>query len=225
MFLIPRFDFSAVTDHWQFLLQGLVVTLEVCALGMLLATALGLAVAVLRIYGGKTVDRGLGFVVDVMRSIPLLALMVWVFYALPVLVNGEMSPFLAGVISLGVQYAAFMSEVFRAGLGSISPGQRLAALALGMTPFQALYRVIVPQAAVRMLPPMGSQLVSLIKDSSLLYGIAVAELMHQAATLNGLYARPFEIFTAIAIVYVVLTYPVTLGVNAVYRRLVPLTAG
>lgn len=222
---MPHLDFEVAVQNLPFLIQGAVVSVQVALLGMALATALGLLVAIGRMYGGHWTDRLLALPVDLLRSIPLLALMVWVFYALPVLMNQEMSPFTAGVLSLGLQYGAFMSEVFRAGLGSVSPGQRQAGLALGMSNMQVLRRVIVPQAAVRMLPPAGSQLASLIKDTSLLYGIGVGELMHQAATVNGLNARPFEIFTVVGLIYLGITYPLMFVINWAYRRLSPLVAG
>jgi polar amino acid transport system permease protein len=223
--LAADFDFRVVFEHWQFLLNGVVVTVEVTACGMFVATVLGLLLAIGRTYGGSRVDRVIAVPVDILRAIPLLALMVWVFYALPVLVNQELTPFGAGVISLGLQYGAYMSELFRAGLGALSPGQRLAATALGMTQLQALRRIVVPQAAILMLPPAGSQFVALIKDSSLLYGIGVTELMQHGATLNGLYFRPFEIFTAIGVIYFLLTYPTTIAVNWAYKRLLPLASG
>lgn len=223
--LAVDFQFQVVFDHWQFLLNGLVVTVEVTACGMFVATLLGLLLAAGRTYGGSLIDRVLAVPVDILRAIPLLALMVWVFYALPILLNQEISPFAAGVISLGLQYGAYMSELFRAGFGALSPGQRLAATALGMTQLQVLRRIVVPQAAILMLPPAGSQFVALIKDSSLLYGIGVTELMQHGATLNGLFLRPFEIFTAIGVIYALLTYPITVAVNWTYKRLLPLAAG
>lgn len=220
-----HFDFGVVLQNLPFLLTGVVVTIQIAILSMALATALGLVVGIARTYGGPPVDRLLGLPVDMLRSIPLLALMVWVFYALPVLSGLELSPFTAGVVSLGLQYGAFMSEVFRAGFGSISPGQRIAGLALGMTNAQMLRRVVVPQAAIRMLPPAASQMASLIKDTSLMYAIGVTELMNQAATVNGLYARPFEIFTVVGIIYFCITYPVMYVINWAYVRLSPLVAG
>lgn len=217
--------FGVVLPALPFLLRGAIVTVEIAATSMALALALGLLIGVARTYGGRILNLVLGVPVDVLRSIPLLALMVWSFYALPVLLNRSISPFVAGAISLGLQYAAFVSEVFRGGLGSISRGQRYAAFALGMTPAQALRRIVLPQAAIRMLPPVGSLTASLIKDTSLLYGIGVAELMRQAATVNGLESRPFEIFTVVGLIYAGITYPVMVSVNWAYRRLSPRASG
>lgn len=211
-------DFLSILQYLPFLLQGAVVTVEVSLAAMVVASAGGAMVAVGRVYGPRGLGALLGLPVDALRSIPQLALMVWVFYALPVLAQVQISPFVAGVISLGIQYAAFMSEVVRAGLSSLSTGQRDGALALGMSEVQVLRRVLLPQAVVRMLPPAGSLLVSLLKDSSLVFGIGVAELMHQASTVNGLAPRPFEIFTIVGAIYFAMTYPITIGVNAIYRR-------
>ena len=221
---MPSFHFEIVLGHLAFLLEGVIVTAQVSVIAMIVASLVGSAVAALRKYGGPLLGVPLGFAVDSLRAIPQLALMVWTFYALPVLMNQPVSPFVAGVISLGAQYGAFMSEVVRAGLDSLSPGQEASALALGMTRTQALRRVLLPQAIIRMLPPAGSLLVGLLKDSSLLFGIGVLELMNRAATLNGLYLRPFETFTVVGLIYLVMTYPITIGVNWLYGRLAPLVA-
>jgi polar amino acid transport system permease protein len=222
---VPSFHFEDVLAHLPFLMEGVIVTAQVSVVAMVVAGLLGSTVAALRVYGGPLVGVPLGFAVDSLRAIPQVALLVWIFYALPVLMNQAVSPFVAGVISLGVQYAAFMSEVVRAGLGSLSPGQEAAALAIGMTRTQAMRRVLIPQAVIRMLPPAGSLLVALLKDSSLLFGIGVLELMNRAATLNGLYLRPFETFTIAGLIYLLMTYPITVAVNWAHGRLAPLIAG
>lgn len=211
-------NFGSILEYLPYLLQGAVVTVQLSVAAMVVASIVGTAIGMGRSYGGRGLNAVLGLAVDCLRSIPQLALMVWVFYALPVLAGAQISPFTAGVISLGIQYAAFMSEVVRAGLGSLASGQQAAAMALGMNRWQVLRRVLVPQAVIRMLPAAGSLLVSLVKDTSLVFGIGVLELMHQAATVNGLVPRPFEIFTVVGAIYLVMTYPITVTINLIYRR-------
>jgi His/Glu/Gln/Arg/opine family amino acid ABC transporter permease subunit len=185
--------FGLITHHLSFLLSGYLVTIKASALPIGLATVGGLIVAVLRTYRGVVASGILAFAVGVLRSIPLLTLVFWGFYALPVLFTRQISPLTAGVITVAAQYAASTSEIFRAGSGSISPGQRMAAGAIGMTSLQALRRVILPQAAIRILPPFGSQLASLVKDTSILSAAAVG--------------------------YVLLTMPLLLVSNGAYRWL------
>jgi polar amino acid transport system permease protein len=154
----------------------------------------------------------------------VLVILVWTYFAFPLLIGRSLSPITAGVLGLGLHLAAYVSEVIRAGLGSVRPGQMRAALALGMSPFQAVRTIILPQALVRMLPPIGSLLVLAVKDSAIASVIAVPELIRQSQTLAGQTFRPFEIYTAVMILYFLILYPVARGVDALYRRLAPLGA-
>lgn len=213
------FDFIIVLRNLPFLLKGVGLTIVVSALGMGVGLAVGIVCATLRVYGGPILRVIVGLYVDVMRSIPLIAIIVWAYFALPILINRTIDPLTAGVISLGIHSGAYITEILRAGLSSVASGQEQGALALGMTRLQALRRVILPQAFVRMLPPIGSQLIVLLKDSSLCSGIGVTELMLQAQTLNTTTIRPFEVFTVVAGVYFCLTYPIATGINVLFRRL------
>ena len=124
----------------------------------------------------------------------------------------------AGVAALGLHLAAYVAEVIRAGLTSVRPGQMRAALALGMSPAQAVRSIILPQALIRMLPALGSLLVIAIKDSAIASVIAVPELMRQSQILAGKTFRPFEIYTCAMLVYFALCYPIARGVDRLYRR-------
>jgi len=213
------FDFTPVLRSFPFLLRGVVLTIELSLLSMVLAVGIGIVCASMRVYGGTILGWIGALYVDVMRSVPLIAIIVWVYFALPLLINRSMDPLAAGVLSLGAHTGAYMAEIFRAGIGSIAKGQEKAGLALGMTRAQVIRRVILPQALARMLPPISSQLIVLIKDSSLCSGIGVAELMLQAQALNTILIRPFEVFTVVAGVYFCLTYPIALGINMLFKRL------
>jgi len=121
-------------------------------------------------------------------------------------------------VALTLNVAAFIAEVYRAGITSIPVGQAQAALALGMTRSQLYRRVLLPQAVARVIPPLGSYWVSLFKDTSLLAVIGVAELMYQGRLVATDTYRPLEILTGVAIIYYVLAYPQALAVNFLYRR-------
>jgi His/Glu/Gln/Arg/opine family amino acid ABC transporter permease subunit len=217
-------DFVPLLTSWRFLASGLVVTLLVSGLSLALGLVIGLLVGIGRTYGGWVLDAALGFYVDSVRAIPVLVILVWAFFALPLLTDATLSPMVAGVIGLGVHAGAYVSEVIRAGLTSVRERQFHAGLALGMSRFQVIRTIILPQALVRMLPPLGSLIVLTIKDSAIASVIAVPELIRQSQTLVGQTFRPFEIYTAVMIVYFLVLYPLARGVDAIYRRVAHLGA-
>ncbi len=191
---------------------------------MLLGLLVGIAVGLVRTYGSRRLAVALGLYVDTFRAVPLLVILVWTFFAFPLVVGYSLQPLWAGVIGLGLHSGAYVAEVIRAGLTSVRRGQMRAALALGMTRRQAIRTVVLPQASIRMLPPLGSQLVLVIKDSAIAAVIAVPELMRQSQVLASQTFRPFEIYTTTMMVYFLLTYPVARGVDRLFQRLAPLGA-
>ena len=211
-------DISPLLRSWPFLLNALWTTLILSILSMLLGFAIGVVVGALRTYGGRVVNALLGFYVDTMRAIPLLVVLVWTFFAFPVIVGFSLNAMTAGIIGLGLHLGAYVAETIRAGLTSVRKGQMQAALALGMSRFEAIRTIILPQALIRMLPPLGSLFVIAIKDSAIASVIAVPELLRQSQILAGQTFRPFEIYTAAMIVYFLICYPVARGVDALYRR-------
>ncbi len=217
-------DLGPLLDSWRFLAKGLLVTLLVSGLSLLLGFVIGLIVGVGRTYGGRVLDLVLGFYVDTVRAIPVLVILVWAYFALPLLTGSSLPPITAAVLALGFHLGAYVAEAIRAGLTSVRQRQMWAALALGMSPAQAVRLIILPQALIRMLPPLGSLVVLAIKDSAIASVIAVPELIRQSQTLVGQTFRPFEIYTAVLILYFLVLYPVARGVNHVYRRLASLGA-
>ena len=212
------FDFSVITDHWRFLGAGVLVTLALAALSGVTSLAAGLAVALLRLYGPRWLRPLVVLYIDSMRAIPVLVVLVWTFFALPIVTGVTMSPFVAALLGLTVHLAAYSAEIFRAGIESIRPGQWNAALALGMSRATILRRVVLPQAVVRMLPAFGSLLSVTIKDTAIASVIAVPELMRQSETVAGQSFQPIEVYTFAMLVYFVMLFPVTRGVDRIYRR-------
>jgi len=210
--------------HWEvlwqslpILLEGVRITVLASLITMIAALMLGLVVALARITGGPLGALAYAYV-EFFRNSPQLMVVVWVFTALPLLTGITLSPLLSGVVALTLNVAAFIAEVYRAGITSIPVGQAQAALALGMTRSQLYRRVLLPQAVARVIPPLGSYWVSLFKDTSLLAVIGVAELMYQGRLVATDTYRPLEILTGVAIIYYVLAYPQALAVNFLYRR-------
>jgi ABC-type amino acid transport system permease subunit len=154
-----------------------------------------------------------------MRSIPLLVVLVWTFFAFPLVVGRSLDAMTAGIIGLGVHLGAYVAETIRAGLTSVRRNQMQAGLALGMSRLQAIRTIVLPQALIRMMPALGSLFVIAIKDSAIASVIAVPELLRQTQIVAGKTYRPFELYTAAMIVYFLLCYPVARLVDRAYRRL------
>ncbi|MFO1414062.1 MAG: amino acid ABC transporter permease [Burkholderiales bacterium] len=212
------FDFTVITDHWRFLGSGLLVTLLLSVASGATSIAAGLAVALARLYGPRPLRPLLAFYVDSMRAVPVLVVLVWTFFALPIVAGVTLPPFWAALVGLTVHLAAYAAEIVRAGIESVRPGQTRAALALGMSGAEVLRRIVLPQALVRMLPAFGSLLSVTIKDTAIASVIAVPELMRQSETLAGQSFQPIEVYTFAMLVYFVVLFPVTRGVDRLYRR-------
>ncbi|QNK67545.1 amino acid ABC transporter permease [Variovorax sp. PAMC26660] len=213
-----EFDFSPIVDNWRFFAGGLGVTVLLSIVSAVTSLLAGLAIALLRMYGPRWLRPLLVFYIDSMRAIPVLVVLIWIYFAFPILVNVTFPPFWAALVALTLHIAAYAAEVIRAGIESIRPGQTRAALALGMSRAQILRKVLLPQAIVRMLPAFGSILTIAIKDTAIATVIAVPELMHRAETVAGQSYRPVEVFTAVMVAYFCILFPVTRGVDRLYRR-------
>jgi polar amino acid transport system permease protein len=211
--------FNVLWANWPFMAKALAMTLAVSFGSMLVGIVVGTFVAIGRTYGGRIADIVLGFYVDTMRAVPVLVILVWSYFALPLLAGRSLSPFVAAVGALGLHLAAYVAETVRAGLTSVRPGQMRAALALGMSRWQAIKQIILPQAMVRMLPPLGSLLVIAIKDSAISSVIAVPELIRQTQVLVSNTYLSFQLYSFTMIVFFVICYPVARGVDRAYRRL------
>lgn len=212
-------DISPILESWRFLLSGLEVTLLLSVLTMLCSVVLGGAVGLARCYGPAWLRAPLVFYIDSMRAVPVLVVLVWTYFALPLVTGVTLPPFWAALVALSAHIAAYVAEIVRAGVSSVRPGQTRAALALGMSRTQAVREIVLPQAVVRMLPAFGSIFSITIKDTAIATVIAVPEYMNHSQTLAGESFRPIEVFVLAALVYFVVLFPVTRAVDMLYRRL------
>ncbi len=212
------FDFSPLFDNWRFFASGLGVTVALSVISAVSSILLGLAIAVLRLYGPSWIGKILIFYVDTMRAIPLLVVLIWIYFVFPIVAGITFAPFWAALVALTLHIAAYASEVIRAGIESVRPGQTRAGLALGLSRAQILRKIILPQATIRMLPAFGSILTIAIKDTAIASVIAVPELMHKAETVAGQSYRSIEVYTAVMIAYFFILFPVTRGVDRLYQR-------
>jgi polar amino acid transport system permease protein len=198
-------DFSPVWAGWVQLLQGAVVTVEITAASLLLACLLGLLIGMGRLNKRRRIIYSICTAyLAVIRGTPLLVQLFLLFFGLPQL--GIMLPaFVCGVIGLGIYEAAYVSEIVRGALRWVDPGQTDAARSIGLSASQAMRSVILPQAMVRMIPPMGNEFVALIKNSALVSLLTIHDLMHEGQEIISVSYRSLEVYLAVAFVYLVLT--------------------
>jgi polar amino acid transport system permease protein len=186
---------------------------------ILLGLMFGLVAGMLRLSKSWWINAPLVALIEVFRCMPLLVLMVWFYYALPVVLNVQIPATLAATIVLSLYTGAFFAEIFRGGIVSIEAGQWDAARALGLNRWQMMRQIILPQATRRMLPPFINQSIIHLKNTSLVSTIAVPDLLYQAQTITADTYRPLETYTAVAVIYFLLLFPTTLLAQAYERRL------
>jgi len=211
-------DFTPLFDSWRFLLGGLGLTLGLSALTIVFSIVLGGALGLARCYGPAWLRWPLVFYIDSMRSIPVLVVLIWTYFALPVVTGVTLPPFWAATLALTAHISAYVAEIIRAGINSVRAGQERAAFALGMSRYRAIRDIILPQALVRMLPALGSILSITIKDTAIAAVIAVPEYMNRSQTVAGQSFHPVEVFIVAMIVYFAILFPVTRVVDMIYAR-------
>jgi His/Glu/Gln/Arg/opine family amino acid ABC transporter permease subunit len=212
-------DWSVISDNWPKLLKGSGVTIMLAAATMSLALPGGLVLAAMRASSWAPLRGFATAIVEFFRSTPVVLQVYWVFYVLPVFTDVRLSAFGTGLAALALNVSAFNSETFRAGLNSIRLGQRHAGLSLGMSNWQVLRIVVLPQAIPRVLPALASTWVSLFKDTSLVSLIAVEELSYVGLELRSQTFRVLEVLTAMAVLYWLMGYPQAKLVDWIHRRM------
>jgi polar amino acid transport system permease protein len=198
-------DFTPVWQGWPQLVHGAVVTIEITTASLLLGCVLGLLVGIARLDPSKRLIYGFatGYVTFI-RGTPLLVQLFLLFFGLPQF-NILLPAFVCGVLGLGIYSGAYVSEIVRGAIQSIDRGQMEAARSLGMSYRQAMRIIILPQAVVRMIPPLGNEFIALIKNSALVSLLTIADLMHEGQKIISVSYRSLEVYLAIAFVYLILT--------------------
>ncbi len=217
------FEILPTTDrgvsNLRFLVSGMWLTILISSVAIFFSVLIGLLVALPGL-SARRFWRGLNRTyVELFRSIPVLVLILWVYYGLPVVLGISLTPLMAGIVSLAVSDSAFEAEIFRAGIQSIERGQTEAADSLGLSYMQKMRLIILPQALRRILPPLGNQFVYMLKMSSLLSIIGLQELTRKANELTVTVYRPLEIYTILVLEYLVLILIVSWLVRKLERRL------
>ncbi|MBV8247756.1 MAG: amino acid ABC transporter permease [Comamonas sp.] len=205
-----EWDFSLLWTYKTLLLQGIGYTLLFTAICVVGGLAVGLIAGLGRLSSSRWITAPLRAFVEVFRCTPVLVQLVWFYYALPVLTGIEMSAPMAAGLCLSLYGGAFYSEIIRGGIISIDPGQTEAGQALGMTRIQVMRRVVLPQAFKRMVPPLMSQSIMQLKNTSLLSVLAVPDLLYQGQVIAHDTYRPLEVYTFIAVAYFIILLPATI---------------
>lgn len=216
-----EWKFSVLLDYRDVFLRAIGVTITLALTVILCGMAVGLVLYFVRANSWRAVNLAVTAFVEVLRAVPPLVLLVWIYYCLPILTGLSFSGFQTAVIALSLYSAAFYSEIFRAGFQSIEKGQVEAGYSVGMTRLQILRRITGPLAFQRVFPPLVSQCVLVVKNTSLAGYIAVAEILYQGQQVSMRTFRPLEVLTIVALIFLLIILPLTAIANATeakYRR-------
>ena len=212
------------------LVHGASLVIETTIIGFLLAMIVGTLIAVGRLFAWRPFKVLLYSFLELIRGTPLLVQLVYIYYVVPLIINlicglfgyhtnVQISPIVAGIAGLAVNYGCYMSEVIRGGIISIANGQTEASICLGFSPFETLWRIILPQAIRSIIPALGNYLVMMIKDTSLLAYVAVNELLLRTQTFASQTFLTIEAYTYLALAYLILSVPLSHCVKFIEYKL------
>ena len=203
----------------KFLISGLTTTIYISIISIVISIMIGLLIAIPSLSKNKFLTYlNIGYV-EIVRAIPLLVLILWIYYGLPIMTGISFSPFVSGIIALSISESAFQAEIFRAGINSIKKAQWEAGSSLGLGFFRKLRFVILPQAIKNILPAIGNQFVYVLKMSSLVSIIGIGDLTRKANELVVTTYRPLEIYTFLILEYLILILIVSYLVRKLEKRL------
>jgi polar amino acid transport system permease protein len=209
-------NWNVFLSSFPLLLSGLKITLYLGAVSIVAGLVLGLAVALIRIYAPRPLSIAVKIYTDIFRSIPLLVLLIVVYYALP-FVGLRLSPFMSAAVALTLVSGAYTAEIFRAGIEAIPRGQFEASQALGLSYRHTMIDVILPQAIRIVIPPLTNNCINVIKDTALASVVAMPDLLKQATQAQALEANPTPLIVA-AVMYIALLWPLVVLVGRLENR-------
>lgn len=212
------FDWSVIWTHRAALLEGAALTVGLTVVTMLLAVPGGIVLALMRLSPNKLLQSASLAFVEFFRNLPLILVIYWAFYVMPMAFDVQFSALTTALVALVLNISAYNAETFRAGINSIRKGQMEAALAMGMSRRQAMFKVVIPQAGRRILPVVASTWISLFKDTSLVSVIAVSELAYTSMQIRAQTFRVLEMLTAMAVLYWLMGYPQAKLVDWIHRK-------
>lgn len=212
-------DFAALKPYYGLIWQGLLVTIAYTITTVIAGLVIGLATGIIRTMAPRWASIPLRGYIEVFRCTPLLVQLVWVYYALPVLIGVEMSAATACFLTLSLYCGSFYAEIFRGGIEAVDRGQWEAGRAIGMRRAKIFRRIILPQAIQVMIPSFINQTILQLKNTSLVSVVAVGDLLYQGTVITAASYRPLEIYTTIAVIYFVVLFPLTLVADQVEARM------
>lgn len=214
-----NWDFATIFEHWQVFAVGLKGTVIIFLVTVVLGLLGGLLVGVCRYSKTRALRWPATTFVEVFRNTPVLVQIIWFYYAFPILTGIDVNPFLAAVLGISLNTMAFSAEIYRAGIQSIEPGQWEAGKAIGMSYSQTLSRIVLPVAIKRILPALTNRGIEVFKMSTLASVVAYVETLNQAKLIADLNYNPIEAYTAVAVIFFVVLYPVVQGTYVLERML------
>ncbi len=207
---------SSLSKIFFYLIQTVHWTILISVLAYLIALSLGLTFGILRLSPRRPVRWFASVYVNVLRGVPLLVLIFFFYFGLGKVVN--MDRFVAGVLAVGICYGAYLAEIFRSGIQAIDYGQHEAAMSLGMTRWQTLRHIILPQSVRIVVPPAANEFISCLKDSSLVSIIGLRELTRAGREYSSQYFLDFQTWLMVGLIYLMLTFTLTRVVKWLERR-------
>ena len=214
-----NWDFATILQNWPVLWVGIKGTVFIFVITVVLGLGGGLIVGVARYAASPFISWPARAFVEIFRNTPVLVQIIWFFYAFPILTGIETDPFLAAVLGISLNTMAFSAEIYRAGIQSIDRGQWEAGKAIGMSYNQTLRRIILPVAVKRVLPALTNRGIEVFKMSTLASVVGYVETLNQAKLIADLNYNPIESYTAVAIIFFVVLYPVVQGTYVLERML------
>lgn len=202
-------DFELIEKALPILLLGAGVTIEITTVSVFIGFCIGLFVGIARICKVKVLRILAAIYADCIRGTPLLVQIFLIYFALPILTEHRVEPFVAAVAACGINSGAYVSEIFRAGIQAIDVGQMEAGRSLGLSWWQTMYYVILPQAVRNILPPLGNEFIAMLKDSSLVSVIGFEELTRRGQLIIAQTYGSFEIWSTVAILYLIMTLAIS----------------
>lgn len=217
--MIGQFDWAGIIDFLPELMTGLYYTLLISIIGLLIGFALGAIFGLGRVAENKFAYIISTIYIEIIRGTPVLVQAIWIFFALPLIIQHDMDSIVAGVIVIALNSGAYIAEIVRGAVESIEKGQMEAGRSLGLNRRQTMRHIIWPQALKRMIPPLGNQFIISIKDTSLLSVILVPELIFQGRLIAANHFNAVEIYTAVALFYLAITLTLSFVLRIIERRL------
>ena len=212
------FRWSALFPYIPMFLQGLLVTFEISIAAELLGIVIGLIAGLGRLSHRRVVQSIAIAYIDFFRGVPLLVTLVWIYYGVALLFGINISAFAAGVSGLGITLGAYLAEVFRSGVQAIARGQTEAAYSLGLSRWQTMRTVVLPQALRIIFPPLANSFIGILKDSSLVAILSVTDLMRVGMIVASDTFRAFEAYTFVAVIYYIVTFITARAVARIEKR-------